>query len=219
MNEGIHILDLSDPTAPEEVGFYSVAGELKAVDNGLAYVIQDGALRIINVRNPSAPAQASSYSLPESTMIEDATGVGDFAYLLGGEGMTILDVSDPTAPEEANFYPLTELGNLFAVEGTLYLNVPNTRSSELHIYDIGNPVNPRRVAYNLFPPLLYFSVQDDYIYSGGAFGFYVIHFEPAGPTSVTLGDLDASHGGSITLFAVLGASLVALATLRRRFVS
>jgi hypothetical protein len=194
MNGGIHILDLSDPTAPEEVGFYSVSGELKAVDNGLAYVIQNGALRIINVRNRSTPAQASIYSLPASTMAQDVTGVGNFAYLLGGEGMTILNVSDPTAPEEAGFYPLAELGNLFAVEGTLYLHVQGTGSSELHVYDISNPIIPRRVGYNLFPPLLYFSVQDDYIYSGGALGLYALRFEPAPPLAVMLAGFSAHDG-------------------------
>jgi hypothetical protein len=186
---------------------------LKAVAAGLAYIIENGTLRIIDVRDPLEPAQASTYQPPEPATSVDVTGVGNFTYLLSNAGMYILDVSDPTSPEEVGFKGLP-VGNLFAVREYLYLPVPGMGSYTMSVYEISNPVLPKRIGYGYFPPLRQFSIQGDYIYSGGALGLYVIHLEPPEPTAVTLGPLQASSQGAAMPIAALGLAAMALLALR-----
>ncbi|RMH74775.1 MAG: T9SS C-terminal target domain-containing protein, partial [Calditrichaeota bacterium] len=104
--DGLRIIDVSDPTAPVEVGFYDTGDEARGVyvSGSHAYVADwlDG-LRIIDVSDPTAPVEVGFYDTGEW-----ARGVyvsGSHAYVADDyDGLRIIDVSDPTAPVEVGFY-------------------------------------------------------------------------------------------------------------------
>ncbi|NIV33636.1 MAG: hypothetical protein GWN58_30575, partial [Anaerolineae bacterium] len=65
--DGLRIIDVSDPAAPFEVGFYYTGWYALgvAVAGPYAYVANDGSgLRIIDVSDPSAPFEVGFYDTP-----------------------------------------------------------------------------------------------------------------------------------------------------------
>jgi hypothetical protein len=64
---GLRVVDVSDPDAPVEIGFYDTPGSASGVAliGSYAYVADgDSGLRVINVSNPAAPVEADSYDTP-----------------------------------------------------------------------------------------------------------------------------------------------------------
>ena len=94
---GLRIINITNPDAPAEIGFYdteSYAGAI-AVAGNYAY-ISDGwdGLRIINISNPSAPTEVGFYDTAGSTY--DTVIQGDYAYVADADtGLRVIDVSDP----------------------------------------------------------------------------------------------------------------------------
>jgi len=82
---GLRIIDVSNPAAPTEVGFYDTPGNAYgvAVAGNYAYVADDlDGLRIIDISNPAAPTEVGFYDA-----LGNAWGVavaGNYAYIAGG---------------------------------------------------------------------------------------------------------------------------------------
>ncbi len=103
---GLRVIDVSDPTAPVEVGFVDTPGfaYAVAVAGGYAYVADDGrGLRVIDVSSTRRRRSRSA----SSTRPGYAYGVavaGGYAYVADDDsGLRVIDVSDPTAPVEVGF--------------------------------------------------------------------------------------------------------------------
>ncbi len=147
---GLRIVDVSNPGAPEEVGFLSTGDYFNDVDvrNDRAYVaLYFGGLGIIDISTPATPVMLS--------YLEPAQGNGNrvvvqhpYAYLAKrSHGVSIYDISDSNAPVETGFYDFDYyLDNVedIAVEGN-YLFVADHREDKLHVVDISDPVNPFEV--------------------------------------------------------------------------
>jgi hypothetical protein len=93
---GLHVLDVTDPAAPVEIGDLPNAGGSDiAVSDGFAYVSQRFSLLLVDVRDPTLPVALEE--IPTSgASIELAGGL---AYV-SGLGLQVLDLSDPAAPVE-----------------------------------------------------------------------------------------------------------------------
>ena len=94
--EGLRVIDVSDPENPDEIGFYDTPGFAYGVfaAGDMAYVADNVAgLRVIDVSDPENPDEVGFYDTPGV-----AWGVfvaGNLAYVAdGGSGLRILDVSD-----------------------------------------------------------------------------------------------------------------------------
>lgn len=112
---GLRVIDISDPTAPVEVGALNTLGKSLHVyvAGHYAYVATEHGLRIVDVSDPSTPVQVWAYSTPGWT-----TGVelaGNYAYVswetwgtayLRRGGLRVIDMADPTAPIEVGFYDM-----------------------------------------------------------------------------------------------------------------
>jgi hypothetical protein len=89
---GLRILDVSDPIAPSEVGFYATPGYARALalaENYAYLAVRDSGLRILDVSDPSAPSEVGFYDTPGST--GDVALAGDYIYVADGEnGLAIL---------------------------------------------------------------------------------------------------------------------------------
>lgn len=111
--KGLRIFDISDPVTLVEISYYSPAATPRAlaIDDTLAYLLDDSSLTIINVSPPGAPEVVGylSYGFTSFDM-RDIEVIGSYAYTAHGEyeevdgsgGIIIVDVSDPTAPAIVN---------------------------------------------------------------------------------------------------------------------
>lgn len=100
--EGVRIVDVSDPENPALKGLFSDlldAEEIFAKEDTIYVANQDGGMLMIDVSDPMDPQEITTYVTDGRTyglFVE-----GDYVYMAdGGEGLRILDASDPASIEE-----------------------------------------------------------------------------------------------------------------------
>jgi hypothetical protein len=87
ISSGLRIINVANPAAPTEAGFYDTPGDAYgvALARNYAYVADGGGgLRIVNIANPAAPTEVGFYDTPGW-----AYGValaGNYAYVTDGHG-------------------------------------------------------------------------------------------------------------------------------------
>ena len=103
--EGIHVMDVSNPSAPVETGYYDAPPTGGYIPDLLAkgvyvYVANLSAgLRIVNVADPAHPIEAGFYDTPGESL--GVAVEGDYAYVGdAANGLLILDISDISHPVE-----------------------------------------------------------------------------------------------------------------------
>jgi hypothetical protein len=153
----LSILDLSNPTAPVEIGVFDTprgADDVEVV-GGLAYITDDsfgGKLRIIDVSDPTAPVEIGSFDTVYKAA--DVEVVGSFAYLLDqlcvpynpnpdlcGSVLRVIDVSNPALPVQVSERYISFWTDIEAVEGVVY-----SAGEDLEVIDVSNPASPVTVA-------------------------------------------------------------------------
>jgi hypothetical protein len=100
LNNGVHILDIASPMAPQEVGIIPGAARDVFVAERIAYVIGGlVGLSLFDLTDPSAPRP-----LGQLPLFLDITSIfvrDGLAYMaIGQEGVTVVDVSNPAAPRQ-----------------------------------------------------------------------------------------------------------------------
>jgi hypothetical protein len=104
---GVLIVDLTDPTAPVELGRYAFpfATTIEAHDDRVyvASTTNGGIFKILDVSDPAAPTELGEL---QTSQTYGLTVRGDYAYLVDGAdfgegGLHIVDVSNPSAPSVA----------------------------------------------------------------------------------------------------------------------
>ncbi len=120
------------PTAAEDI---VVASDHAYIANG-----SDG-LRVIDISDPTSPAYAGSYNLPEGA---DAVGVavsGDHAFLAAkASGLQLIDINDPTSPTFAGSYNTPGWAMDVVVSGDFAFVADNWMG--LQVIDISDPTSP-----------------------------------------------------------------------------
>lgn len=99
-NDELHIIDVSNPSAPQRVGLYKglFAAENLAVEQGMV-AIADGSrgLKIVDARDPSAPFLVGTY--PVSGWAEDVALHDQRVFIASDEeGLLIVNIGEPTIP-------------------------------------------------------------------------------------------------------------------------
>lgn len=135
---GLHLLDVANPTAPQEISFYpaeSAAGLV--VDGSIAYLLADGQLHLVDIANPAGPQQLGLYPLPGGPAY--LAVAGQMGYLGAGQvGLVALDLADPAAPREVariagDTSKVAVLGQrVYAVDAV----------DTLRIFDVADPAHP-----------------------------------------------------------------------------
>ena len=105
-NPGLHIVDISDPTNPYEVGFCSTPNTAWDVhiSGSYAYIADAvSGLQIINIADPSNP-----YIIGADTTSNRCYGVcveNNFAYTAEGNSqLHVIDITDPSNPHQEGFH-------------------------------------------------------------------------------------------------------------------
>lgn len=146
---GLHVIDLSEPSAPVERGFCHLpdVGSI-ALSGHYAYVAaREAGLRIVDVSNPHRPVEVGFLGDREVYSIAVS---GQHAFVAGKEPgpyldkrFWVIDVADPAAPVEVG-----EIDRVFgsiAVSGsTVYV----ADSYKLWVIDVSRPEAPCVAAYN-----------------------------------------------------------------------
>ena len=106
------MVDVTDPTDPQQAGTYFTGGHTWDVALGSHYAyLADFGLQVIDVSNPANPQRVGSY---EAKSYSYSVAVsGNYAYVGGQEGLDVIDISEPARPQRVGGNP--ELGNIFSV--------------------------------------------------------------------------------------------------------
>lgn len=148
-DDGLLILDASDPAHLLPLGTYDTPGQAYAVQviGNRAYVSDSGeGFEIIDVSNPQAPTLLGSYA--PGFWVSESRVVGDRAYVACSEGgIHILDISDPANIVKLGEYlhpvdPFGAYASGLRVVGTTAFVAYNS----LEIVDLSNPAEPRQLA-------------------------------------------------------------------------
>lgn len=155
--DGMQIFDLSDPTAPVEVGVYQASGafpKVVAVGAGLALVVVDLKLHLVDVSNPAAPREVGVY---DGLRPVDAAALAPgpagqlYAYLYSSSGrVEALDLSNPAAPFRLGSYTLSHteglsVSDMLVAGQYVYLYDRLSGSATVVMVDISNPAGPFEV--------------------------------------------------------------------------
>lgn len=217
------VVDVSDPNQPITVDVaYSLpqgTADMVAQDTYVYHIAADG-LKILDVSDPSAPAQIGWYANETSPYWSDLAVVDDYAYV-GARypyDLQVIDVSNPAAPVEVGRYNPPGDGRAVIVAGSLAYVLDEYRRV-LKMVDISDPANPTKLDFYDLPNPNNFgkvAIANGYIYASiGAAGLYILQptfpssSAAASPQTYTDPDLGFSlrYPASWYLFAKDGASL------------
>lgn len=175
----LRILDLSEPTAPFEVGFYELDGEPADIAVAGQYVIVSGYdFQVIDVSNPTSPRIIGA--LPGGFGRMATTG--DHAYVQHG-GVSVIDLSNPTLPSIVGSLDI-EISDIAAAGDYAFV----VNGDGLHVIDVSEPTAPTEVglfgAPDWYPlPCGSVSVSGGYAYVRG--GYYIHVIDVSDPTAPT----------------------------------
>ncbi|MFZ4509251.1 MAG: LVIVD repeat-containing protein, partial [Fimbriimonas sp.] len=147
---------------------------------GYLYVPSLSGLRVFDIRDPANRQQVMVPEAPQNTR-GPLVVAGNRAYT-AGHGLSVLDVSAPANPRMLGFLPVTEVsGNAIAVAdqhvfildaGSFFYppGSTNPNPAGLHVVDVSDPAQPRKVSFLKTPPRYtpgYYTDFTDLIVSGG----------------------------------------------------
>jgi hypothetical protein len=145
-NDGLQVVDVSDPTLPEAIGTLGVFGTGVAMTGQYAYLRVPVAgnpghtdLAVVDLRTPSRPTLVSQVYGAGGDRVEVA---GTYAYVTTGTALAIYDVANPAAPQLRGSVTIPNGARELAVSGnTAYVGNLSTVSC----VDVSNRASPRIV--------------------------------------------------------------------------
>ncbi|AKB28435.1 hypothetical protein MSSIT_1716 [Methanosarcina siciliae T4/M] len=185
-NNGLVIVDISNPYSPSIKGSYSTAGNSEGVSvSGNYACVADGynGLVIVDIGNPSSPVITGSYDTAGY-----AYGVsvsGNYAYVADyNNGLVIVDVSNPSSPFLKGSCNSVGLARGVSVSGNYaYVAANNNRFA---IVDISNPSSPTlNGSYDTAGNADGVSVSGNYAYVANGYNGLLI-FDVGNPSSLII---------------------------------
>ncbi len=148
---GLRIIDVADPTNPNETGVYETPGYgvcLYVKDN-YAYYVGNQLLTIVDVSDPRHCIDLGTWSIPQQAKINEIYLQGQFLYATDDSGgMSIIDVSDPYNPVQTGYFfqPQSYYGAFGVwVKDTFAYVSYHDLSLGLRVINVADPYNPYEV--------------------------------------------------------------------------
>lgn len=149
--DGLYILDVAQPAAPVQVGFYPLVWARRVtMSAGYAYIAAiDSELHIVDISDPTQPKLANKINFPQTDTryprVWAVTIAGRYAYIEAND-LHIFDVTNPVTPAPVGIYPIHQGDGVAAIrvrEPYAYLA---TNNEGLVILDISDPTSPQFVS-------------------------------------------------------------------------
>jgi hypothetical protein len=158
--EGVRVMDVSNPTQPQQVGLaptaMGTANELKVATRVTRNVAVSGDLLLVtdawhslfiyNVADPANPIQISHYQAAATNRLTDVELSGSIAYIVGdSSGLRVIDVSDPSRMKELAFDD-RRINDSLQTPSALYISgdyaLISDNNTGFRTYNISDPANP-----------------------------------------------------------------------------
>jgi hypothetical protein len=149
----LRVVDISQPSAPVEVGNYderhiwnpvAVTGT-HAYFNGYDDDASQSFLGVLDISDPTAPTEAGAYDLPEG--VDDIALTDTLALAATESALYLIDVSTPATPTQRGVYTPTFTSSNFsmkvAVQGRYAYLFDD--DANLSVLDISDPSDPKKV--------------------------------------------------------------------------
>ncbi len=139
--DGLRVLDVSDPRIPLQIGALATQEFATGIDveGEIAYVTDNyGGLRIIDISEPTAPTEVGRVATSGRALA--VVAVEQIAYLVDDLfGLRVLDVSTPAAPVQIGAFETFQPQNVTIVGSLAYLGLG---FFGLNVLDISDPTSP-----------------------------------------------------------------------------
>jgi hypothetical protein len=213
---GLVIVNINDPTSPEQIASFDTPGLAKnvTVAGNYAYVADAYmGMRIIDISDPRNPTE-TGYFVTEGRANAIAVE-GNYAYIADGDsGFTIIDISNPASPRELGF--LGQLGTAYDIDVDGNYAYVAIGDQGMAVVNVSNRNSPSRIALADTPGAAYGLCKDGnyaYVadYSGGLMILNIA--TPSSPDEVGSADLgglalDVVIYGDYAYFAMYRDGLV-----------
>jgi hypothetical protein len=144
-NSGIRIIDVSDKTNPQEVNIFNPTeyANVVIIVGAYAYVGGGNSMKILDITNPIAPIQISSY--PVSNGVKSIDIDGNYAYLACPFlGLRIVDIANPANPVTKGTFSLNNAVSV-SVSGD-YAYVADILNG-IYVINVSNHTSPQQAGY------------------------------------------------------------------------
>jgi len=150
-DNGLVVIDISDPTNPTKLGLYDTAGRAYGVtlssDGIKAYVADyDNGLVVIDISDPTNPTKLGSYDTAGYAAGVTLSSDGKKAYVADwNNGLVVIDISDPTNPTKIGSYDTAGYawGVTLSSDGSKAYVADGYNG--LVVIDISDPTNPTKL--------------------------------------------------------------------------
>ncbi len=148
---GLHIIDISNPSEPKEIGVYDPPSQIKDVydvhvTGSYAYVAGDKKLQIIDISSLPEIDEVKIKMLNPPWMRSVVYSIhihGSYAYVIDSYGLYVIDISDPSDPKPIGKCPKTYpiIKQYISSNSHIYLLTSN--GVNLFIIECSVPSNPK----------------------------------------------------------------------------
>ena len=167
---GLHVIDVSNPYAPNEVGALTQALDTRGVFlRGQYAYLADGSygLRVVDVSDPAHPTQVGICDTPGEAINVVITDT--VAYVADNSaGIQVINVSNPASPVSIRTYSMALPVIAVAVSNNrayvISTSSPPESGSGLYVLDIGTTSNPQPLGSLSLPYPYDLAVSGAYVY-------------------------------------------------------
>jgi len=145
---GLLVADVTNPAEPSPIATLDPPGVLSghyyglATDGDCVYAADWGepCLRVIDVRDPSAPVQVGYWGAPSSLLDVTLSPGKEYACVAGGLGLHVINITNPAAPWEAGSLAIATPAVAVAADGDFAYICELWE--KLHVVNLTNPAQP-----------------------------------------------------------------------------
>jgi hypothetical protein len=192
LNQNLHIMNITNPSSPQEVGVYTTTDDVNAKISGAAFSGNSAYLacgtagfQIVDISNPTNPVESGSSICSYS--VDYIALSSNYAYLLCYDNesstnhiMQVVDVSNPDSIDViSNYTALQNCFRLLTSGDYAYLSGYNNNFlGNVHILNISNPASLTVAGYYELQGESYSSnlcIGENYVYIVDDLGIHIIN--------------------------------------------
>lgn len=145
-NGGLHVYDIANPAAPQEVGHLNTGAfpDDMDVSGDLVFIGDlDGGLVIVDVSDPTLPVELARVEIGPGQNVQAVAVAGDYVYTEYGGLFRIFDIGDPANPVEVGSVGLFSGARVIEVAGNVTFTADGL--GRVVTIDVSNPTQPQQL--------------------------------------------------------------------------